>query len=56
MLVNILYNHLYGNEYMEEQKGGKRNCLGTKDQLPLNKTILEDCKRKHMTVTPTHGY
>ena len=31
----------------EEQKGCKRNSMGTKDQLLVDKTILADCKRRH---------
>lgn len=42
-----LYEHLENNNYLEsEQKGCIRNKLGTKDQLLINKTILEDCKRR----------
>ena len=30
----------------EEQKGCARNSYGCKDQLMINKTITEDCKKK----------
>ena len=31
----------------EEQKGCKRKCRGTKDQLLIDKTILKDCRKRH---------
>ena len=30
----------------EEQRGCARNAYGCKDQLLINKTIIEDCKKK----------
>ena len=29
-----------------EQRGGKKNCYGCKDQLMINNVILENCKKK----------
>ena len=29
-----------------EQRGGKKNCYGCKDQLMINNAILENCKKK----------
>ena len=41
------YKHILANDVLtEEQKGCARNSYGCKDQLLLNKAILEDCKRK----------
>ena len=52
MLADRLYDHLYNNQLMEdEQKGGKRETLGTKDHLLLNKTILEDCRRRGRNIS-----
>ena len=51
VLTSILsersYKHILSNNILpEEQKGCARNSYGCKDQLLLNKAILEDCKRK----------
>ena len=35
----------------EEQKGCIRDIMGTKDQLLINKTILEDCKRRQRNLS-----
>ena len=42
--------HLFLNEndiLPIEQKGCKKNCYGCKDQLMINKAIIETCKKKH---------
>ncbi len=42
-----IYEHLELNNYLEEeQKGCRRKRQGTKHQLLINKSILEDCKRR----------
>ena len=42
-----LYDHLSKNDLLsEQQKGCIKDCLGTKDQLLLNKAILENCRRR----------
>ena len=47
IIADQIYDHLDRGNYMEkEQKGNKRRCLGTKDQLLINKTILEDCRKR----------
>ena len=47
IIADQIYDHPDRGNYMEkEQKGNKRRCLGTKDQLPLNKTILENCRKR----------
>ena len=41
-----MYGHLEENGILpEEQKGCKRKCRGTKDQLLIDKVILRDCKK-----------
>lgn len=35
----------------KEQKGCVKNKLGTKDQLLINKTILEDCKKRQRNLS-----
>ena len=41
------YKHILANDiFPEEQKGCTRNSYGCKDQLLINKAIIEDCKRK----------
>ena len=41
------YKHILANDTLPgEQKGCARNSYGCKDQLLLNKAIIEDCKRK----------
>lgn len=47
IISDALYRHLVNGQYLEEeQKGCIRNRMGTKDQLLINKTVLEDCKRR----------
>ena len=35
----------------EEQNGCKRSSRGAKDQFPVDKTILADCKKRHKNLT-----
>ena len=47
IIGDAIYDHLEHGNYLEnEQKGCVRNRLGTKDQLLINKTILEDCRKR----------
>ena len=34
-----------------EQRGGKKDCYGCKDQLMINNAILENCKAKKKNVS-----
>ena len=47
VITDRLYNHLEKVSIMTpEQRGGKKNCYGCKDQLMINNVILENCKKK----------
>ena len=47
LIADAVYDHLETGKYLEEeQKGCKRRQQGTKDQLLINRTILEDCKAR----------
>ena len=42
-----VYDHLERNGLLPvEQKGSRKRCLGTKDQLAIDKCILKNCKRR----------
>jgi len=48
------YKHILTNNILpEEQKGCARNSYGCKDQLLLNKAIIEDCKKKTKNLNVT---
>ena len=53
------YDHLEKNRLLpEEQKGGRRKCQGTKDQLAIDRCILQN-SRKRKTYGPPlidHSY
>ena len=52
IIADSIYSHLdKGNFLEEEQKGCIRDRLGTKDQLLINKTILEDAKRRQRNLS-----
>ena len=52
IIADAIYEHLENGNYLEkEQKGCIRKKLGTKDQLLINKTILEDCKRRQRNLS-----
>ena len=52
LIADAIYSHLDQGEYLEnEQKGCIRKKLGTKDQLLINKTILEDAKRRQRNLS-----
>ena len=47
LLADLIQNHLSMSDFLDrEQAGCRRKCLGTKDQLLINKTILEDCRKR----------
>ena len=47
LVADGIYDHLSSASCLEkEQAGCRRKCLGTKDQLLVNKTILEDCRKR----------
>ena len=47
VITDRLYNHLEKESIMTpEQRGGKEDCYGCKDQLMINNVILENCKKK----------
>ena len=52
VITNRLYNHLENESIMTpEQRGGKKDCYGCKDQLMINNAILENCKAKKKNVS-----
>ena len=47
VITDMLYSHLEKEAIMTpEQKGGKKDCHGCKDQLMINNAILENCKKR----------
>ena len=41
------YYHLEKNRLLpEEQKGSRRKCQGTKDQLAIDRCILQNCRKR----------
>ena len=47
VITDRLYNDLEKESIMTpEQRGGKKDCYGCKDQLIINNVILESCKKK----------
>ena len=47
VITDRLYSYLEKEAIMTpEQRGGKKNCYGCKDQLMINNTILENCKKR----------
>ena len=47
LIADKVYEHLDFNNFLEEeQKGCRRNRQGTKHQLLINKSVLEDCKKR----------
>ena len=51
-LTEIIANSVYEclemhNFFLAEQKGCRRNSRGTKDQLLIDKMVLNDCKKRH---------
>ena len=51
-LAECIYNYLDNNELFPiEQKGCRKGSYGCKDQLLINKMILENCKSKHRNLS-----
>ena len=47
-----IYDYLEQEKLLlEEQKGCGRGSRGTKDQLLIEKTVLKDCKKKHINLS-----
>ena len=47
VITDRLYNHLEKEAIMTpEQRGGKKDCYGCRDQLMINNAILENCKKR----------
>ena len=47
MISEELYTYLEDtNTITNEQKGCRRKCKGTKDQLLIDKMIMQNCKRR----------
>ena len=52
LLADEVYCHIENGQYLEEeQRGSRRNCMGTKDQLLLNRAILEDARRRQRNLS-----
>ena len=56
LLTSIIKNRTYefldiNKLFPEEQKGCKRGSYGCKDQLLIDKMILENCKTKHRNLS-----
>ena len=47
VITDSLYSHLEKEAIMTpEQRGGKKDCYGCRDQLMINNAILENCKKR----------
>ena len=54
MIANSVYEYLeMYNLLPVEQKGCRRNSRGTKDQLLIDKMVLNDCKKRHTNLGMT---
>lgn len=52
LIAENIYEHLSSGNYLEkEQTGCEKSCLGTKDQLLLNETLLKDCKKRQRNLS-----
>ncbi|XP_063588611.1 uncharacterized protein LOC134765758 [Penaeus indicus] len=52
IITNRMYNFLDDNAILpQEQKGCKRNSYGCKDQLLINRTILENCRKSNRNLS-----
>ena len=52
MLAERIYKHMEQQDiFLIEQKGCRRGSYGTKDQLLINKTILENAHTKHRNLS-----
>ena len=51
ILTSVITERLYSHPEKEaimtpEQRGGKKDCYGCKDQLMINNAILDNCKKR----------
>ena len=47
VIANELDSHLENQRLLtEEQKGCRKGCRGTKDQLPIDKMVIRNCKKR----------
>ena len=52
VIKDRLYSHLEKKAITTpEQRGGKKDCYGCKDQLMINNAILENCKKRKKTLS-----
>jgi hypothetical protein len=52
IITSRMYNHLEVNQLLpKEQKGCRSGTYGCKDQLLINKMILEDCKKRNKNLS-----
>ena len=52
IITDRLYKHLEDQGIMaKEQRGGKKDCYGCKDQLMINNAILENCRKKQKNLS-----
>ena len=52
VITDRLYNHLEKELIMTpEQRGGRKDCYGCKDQLMINNAILENCNKKNKNLS-----
>ena len=55
IIATRIENHLYENNILaEEQQGGRRGSYGTKQQLLINKTVLEHAIRHRRNLSVTY--
>ena len=48
------YDHLEKNRLLpEEQKGSRRKCQGTKDQIAIDRCILQNCRKRKTNLSMT---
>ena len=54
ILIDKLYEHIENQDlFPEEQKGCRQRSLGTKDQVPIDKTVIKNCKRRKTNLNMT---
>ena len=52
VIAEEMYNYLEREKILpEEQKGCKRGSRGTKDALLIDKTVLQDCSKRHTNLS-----
>ena len=56
LLADFIQDHLTTGGFLDkEQAGCKRRCFGTKDQLLINKSIMEDCRKRKRNLSQVQG-